>query len=420
MAQNPVVRNLSCAATSGSPSAYACNMPAAPPAYVAGTQYAFQADVANAGAATINFNSLGAKPIKKVQGGVATDTVANDIRAGQWVVMMYDGINMQMLSQLGNGSSGGTWGSISGTLSSQADLQTALNGLASLSGNYANPAWIAALAWSKITGTPATYPASAHAGSHASNGGDPVSPASIGALAAANPDMGASALNVEFANDTVTGTTANYLVKLLGSNKRVVVAGSSKSGLIGICSNNCGTAGNAVVAIRGRATCAFDNATVEADYVQADAVAGKCHDGGAVFPTSGGQVIGQVLETGGAGNHEIRLGAEVQAVSVPTSGPGASATINVQAGSTYSLQAADNGAVVAFTSNSPVTLTIPSGLGVGFNVSILQLGAGTVTPTASGTTIRQRLLLTKTAGQYAYITLVASSADTFVLSGDLQ
>ncbi len=156
MAQNPVVRNLSCQANSGSSSAYSCNMPAAPQAYTAGTQYAFQADLANTGAATINFNSLGAKTIKKMQGGTSIDLGANDIRAGQWAVLMYDGTNMQMLSMLGNGSSGGgTWGTITGTLANQADLQTALNGTASLSGSYANPSWITSLAWSKITGTPA-------------------------------------------------------------------------------------------------------------------------------------------------------------------------------------------------------------------------------------------------------------------------
>lgn len=369
------------------------------------------------GAATINFNSLGAKTIKKLQGGAATDLAPNDIRAGQWVMMMYDGTNMQMLSQLGNGSSGGgAWGTITGTLSNQSDLQTALNGLASLTGSYGNPAWLSSLAWSKITGTPATYNPSAHAATHASNGSDPVSPASIGALGAANPDMGTSALSSEYANDTAIGTTANYLVKLLGSNKRVVVAGAANNGLIGVCLSNCGATGNAVLAIRGRATCAFDNATVEADYVQADGATGKCHDSGAAFPTSGGQVVGQVLETGAAGNHEIRLGADVQAVAPPS----LTATINVQAGSTYTLQGSDNGAVVAFTSANPVTLTVPSGLGAGFNVSIVQLGAGTVTPTASGTIIHQRLSLTKTAGQYAYIALLASSADTFVLTGDLQ
>jgi hypothetical protein len=48
------------------------------------------------------------------------------------------------------------WGTITGTLSAQTDLQTALNDKVSLTGSYANPSWITSLAWSKISGTPTT------------------------------------------------------------------------------------------------------------------------------------------------------------------------------------------------------------------------------------------------------------------------
>jgi hypothetical protein len=67
------------------------------------------------------------------------------------------------------------WGSITGPLASQTDLQTALDlkastaslssylttataasTYASLSGSYANPSWITSLAWSKLTSTPTT------------------------------------------------------------------------------------------------------------------------------------------------------------------------------------------------------------------------------------------------------------------------
>lgn len=79
-----------------------------------------------------------------------------------------------------SGGGGGTWGSITGTLSSQSDLQAALNAKANTtltltingtaydlsanrswtvgdllsSGSYSNPAWITDLAYSKITGVP--------------------------------------------------------------------------------------------------------------------------------------------------------------------------------------------------------------------------------------------------------------------------
>jgi len=96
------------------------------------------------------------------------------------------------------------------------------------------------------------------------------------------------------------------------------------------------------------------------------------------------------------------------------------ASTNVQSGTSYTLQASDNGKVLTFNNGSNVTLTVPAGLGAGFNCLIVQLGAGTVTPTASSTTIHQRQSLTKTAGQYAAASLVAYASDVFVLSGDLQ
>jgi len=96
------------------------------------------------------------------------------------------------------------------------------------------------------------------------------------------------------------------------------------------------------------------------------------------------------------------------------------ASTNAQTGTTYTLAASDNGKVVTFNNASNITLTVPAGLGAGFNCLIVQLGAGTVTPTASSTTIHQRQSLTKTAGQYAAASLVAYAADVFVLSGDLQ
>jgi hypothetical protein len=77
-------------------------------AYATGICYQFKADVANTGAATINFNALGAKTIKKVGGGITTDLADNDIRVGQMVKVCYDGTNMQMISQLGNTASGGS------------------------------------------------------------------------------------------------------------------------------------------------------------------------------------------------------------------------------------------------------------------------------------------------------------------------
>jgi hypothetical protein len=78
---------------------------------------------ANTGAATLNINSIGAKAIVK-QGNSAL--AANDIRAGQVMELHYDGTNLQIIGDGGSLAGSASWGSISGTLSSQSDLNTAL------------------------------------------------------------------------------------------------------------------------------------------------------------------------------------------------------------------------------------------------------------------------------------------------------
>jgi hypothetical protein len=93
-------------ADAGANDTYACSMSPALAAYATGVTYVFTANTANTGAATINFNALGAKTIKKAEGGITTDLADNDIRAGQIVHIVYDGTNMQMQSTLGNAGSG--------------------------------------------------------------------------------------------------------------------------------------------------------------------------------------------------------------------------------------------------------------------------------------------------------------------------
>ena len=97
---------------------------------------------------------------------------------------------------------------------------------------------------------------------------------------------------------------------------------------------------------------------------------------------------------------------------------GFDASINDQTGTTYTLVAGDNGKVVVLNNASAVTVTVPSGLGAGFNCSFVQKGAGQVSFSASGTTVNNRQSHTKMAGQYAVASIVAYAADTFVLAGD--
>lgn len=94
---------------------------------------------------------------------------------------------------------------------------------------------------------------------------------------------------------------------------------------------------------------------------------------------------------------------------------GFDASINEQTGTAYTLVAGDNGKVIKFTNGSAITLTLPSGLGEGFNCSVIQYGAGQIT--FSGTFYNQSSH-TKTAGQYAVTGLISCVADAFVLAGD--
>lgn len=96
------------------------------------------------------------------------------------------------------------------------------------------------------------------------------------------------------------------------------------------------------------------------------------------------------------------------------------ASINDQTGTAYTLVAGDNGKVVVLNNASAVTVTVPSGLGAGFNCSFIQKGAGQVSfdDDSGATSINNRQSHTKIAGQYGVASLVAYVADTFVLAGD--
>ena len=86
----------------------------------------------------------------------------------------------------------------------------------------------------------------------------------------------------------------------------------------------------------------------------------------------------------------------------------------------YTLVEDDNGMILTFDSSAAVTLTIPTGLPVGYNVSIYQIGAGKVTIAGSGTSIKNRLSRFRTAGKDAGVGIVSTASDTYHLTGDLR
>lgn len=92
--------------------------------------------------------------------------------------------------------------------------------------------------------------------------------------------------------------------------------------------------------------------------------------------------------------------------------------IVTEAGTSRTLGAADNGKIIMCTSNSAVTITVPTGLSVGFSVTVMQAGTGQVSFSASSTTINNRQSHTKTAGQWAVVSLIQRTTNNFVLAGD--
>jgi hypothetical protein len=168
----------------GSGGNYTCNLTPPITAYTAGTTYWFRAGTANTGMSTININSLGARTIKKQSG---QDLAANDILAGQWVMITYDGTNMQMLSQAatvaaGGGSVGSVFGRTGAVTAAAGDYTTAL---VPESGSlyFTDARAQAAVTWSTLTGKPPAFVPSAHAGTHQHGGSDELATATPAANA---------------------------------------------------------------------------------------------------------------------------------------------------------------------------------------------------------------------------------------------
>jgi hypothetical protein len=101
---------------SGTATAYTLTLDPAITAYVPDQFFVFRANVANSGAATLNVNGVGVRTLKKWSGATLADLAAGDIRAGQEVLVYYDGSVMQALTLAQATGGGGTSVGSSGTL----------------------------------------------------------------------------------------------------------------------------------------------------------------------------------------------------------------------------------------------------------------------------------------------------------------
>ncbi len=90
----------------------------------------------------------------------------------------------------------------------------------------------------------------------------------------------------------------------------------------------------------------------------------------------------------------------------------------------YTLTAVDSGYVMRVDSASAVAITLPNSLPVGFELTVIQMGSGQVQfVPATGATLNNRNSFTRTAGQYARVTLNVQENSSgvlakFILAGD--
>ena len=100
-------------------------------------------------------------------------------------------------------------------------------------------------------------------------------------------------------------------------------------------------------------------------------------------------------------------------------------SINAQTGTTYSVILSDDGKLITCDNASSIALTIvPNStvaFGIGTQINVMQLGAGTVTITAgAGVTLRSDGSKLKTNAQYAVATCLKIASDTWVAVGNLK
>ena len=146
-----------------------------------------------------------------------------------------------------------------------------------------------------------------------------------------------------------------------------------------------------------------------------------------VAENDGTLTAGLIIQDGNAdGEIDVTIGAGQSSntvVSGNLSGSGTisgfGANLNDQTGTTYTIVAADNGKVLTLNNNDSIIVTIDTGLGDGFNCRLVQKGTGQVTISAgTGVTVVNRSSETKTAGQYATVSVINIGSEQYILSGD--
>ena len=130
----------------------------------------------------------------------------------------------------------------------------------------------------------------------------------------------------------------------------------------------------------------------------------------ATYPLSEAYADGQVLTA--ANVNSITEGVNDIAFGV----------FNAQTGTTYTLVLTDVAKVVSLTNAASITLTIPTNASVAFptgtQILLYQGGAGQVTVSGAGVTIRAQGTKTKMNGQYSVAGLLKVGTDEWVFFGN--
>lgn len=364
------------AADAGTTDDYVITLSPAISAYVPGVFYSFKANTANTGAATLNINGLGAKTIKKVPGGITTDLATNDIRAGQWVIVTYDGTNFQMQSLLGNAPAG------AGTVTSVDHSFT--GGLITASGGPITGSGTLALT---VAGTSGGVPYFASGTTWASSAALAANALVVGGGAGAAP---------------ATITTGTGILTALGIN-----VGSAGAPVV---FNGAGGTPSSITLTNATGTAASltaGNASLAANL-----------SGTPALPN------GTTATTQSAASNDTKLATDAYVDRT------AQLQFNAQTGSTYTLVLTDGNpgsttGGVSMSNASANTLTVPTNASVafpvGWTIPILQLGTGATTiAAAGGVTINSPGGYLTIGAQNAIAVLVKTATNTWQLTGSLS
>lgn len=281
-------------------------------------------------------------------------------------------------------------------------------------------------AWSTITGVPSTFTPSAHAGTHAAAGSDPItiSESQVTGLVA---DLAAKA---PLASPTFTGAPAAPTAAANDNTTKI----ATTAWVIGQASATTPVV-DGVAAIGTSLTWARADHVHPTDTTRAAAArtltAGTGLSGGGdlsadrTFTVTYGTTVGTSCQgndsrlsdsrtpTSHASTHNLG-GSDVIA---PSSSQVATALIT-DATTARTVSDSDHGSVIRFTSSSAVTVTFPNTLRADFTCVLLRDGTGTVAWTGSSATIRNGSAHTQIAHQYGSATVFKVATGEFRVQGD--